>query len=157
MKSKPRLLGALAGLAMLATPISAVAKNRNHYFENNAHAARMSRNHVEPSRNFGPVVFGHHDFPSKLKRTWVPAPPGLYPVHESDHDDRGWRRDFDDDHHWDEDRDFRTLVSADPEISSRLDAAALESVFDLEATVQHVDVVFERLQALAHRGETVHV
>jgi adenylosuccinate lyase len=57
---------------------------------------------------------------------------------------------------WDEDRDFRTLVSADREISSRLDAAALESVFDLEATVQHVDVVFERLQALAHRGEAVH-
>jgi adenylosuccinate lyase len=58
---------------------------------------------------------------------------------------------------WDEEREFRTLVSADPEISSRLDAAALESVFDLEATVQYVDVVFERLQALAHRGETVHV
>jgi adenylosuccinate lyase len=58
---------------------------------------------------------------------------------------------------WDEERDFRALVAADPEISSRLDAAALESVFDLEATVQHVDVVFERLQALAHRGETVHV
>jgi adenylosuccinate lyase len=58
---------------------------------------------------------------------------------------------------WDEERDFRTLVAADPEISSRLDADALESVFDLEATVQHVDVVFERLQALAHRGETVHV
>jgi adenylosuccinate lyase len=58
---------------------------------------------------------------------------------------------------WDEERDFRALVAADPEISSRLDAAALESVFDLEATVQHVDVVFERLQALAQRGETVHV
>jgi len=58
---------------------------------------------------------------------------------------------------WDEDRDFRPLVAADPEISSRLDPGALESVFDLEATVQHVDVVFERLQALAHRGETVHV
>jgi adenylosuccinate lyase len=58
---------------------------------------------------------------------------------------------------WDEERDFRTLVAADPEISARLDADALESVFDLEATVQHVDVVFERLQALAHRGETVHV
>src|SRR5512133_23175 len=58
---------------------------------------------------------------------------------------------------WDEERDFRALVAADPEISSKLDADALESVFDLEATVQHVDVVFERLQALAHRGETVHV
>src|SRR5882724_10154598 len=49
---------------------------------------------------------------------------------------------------WDEERDFRELVFADPEISSRLDAAALESVFDLAATVQHVDVVFERLRAL---------
>jgi adenylosuccinate lyase len=58
---------------------------------------------------------------------------------------------------WDEERDFRALVSADPEISSCLDADTLEGVFDLEATVQHVDVVFERLQALAHRGETVHV
>src|SRR5206468_2252396 len=58
---------------------------------------------------------------------------------------------------WDEERDFRTLVFADPEISARLDPAALEAVFDLAATVQHVDIVFERLQALAHRGETVHV
>src|SRR5881275_494037 len=58
---------------------------------------------------------------------------------------------------WDEERDFRELVFADPQISSRLDPASLEGVFDLEATVQHVDVVFERLQALAHRGETVHV
>jgi adenylosuccinate lyase len=58
---------------------------------------------------------------------------------------------------WDEERDFRELVFADPQISSRLDPASLEGVFDLAATVQHVDVVFERLQALAHRGETVHV
>src|SRR5439155_14981907 len=58
---------------------------------------------------------------------------------------------------WDEERDFRTLVFGDPGISSRLDAAALERVFDLPATVQHVDVVFERLRALAHRGEAVHV
>jgi adenylosuccinate lyase len=58
---------------------------------------------------------------------------------------------------WDEERDFRELVLADPEISSRLDAAALESVFDLAATVQHIDVVFERLRALAHNREAVHV
>jgi adenylosuccinate lyase len=57
---------------------------------------------------------------------------------------------------WDEERDFRELVVADPEISSRLDAAAL-GVFDLAATVQHVDVVFERLRALAHNREAVHV
>ncbi len=58
---------------------------------------------------------------------------------------------------WDEERDFRELVFADPELSSRLDPAALESVFDLAATVQHVDVVFERLRALAHNREAVHV
>jgi len=58
---------------------------------------------------------------------------------------------------WDEERDFRELVAADPEISSRLDADALESVFDLDATVQHVDVAFERLRSLANRTEAVHV
>ena len=58
---------------------------------------------------------------------------------------------------WDEERDFRELVFADSEITSRLDAATLESVFDLAATVQHVDIVFERLRALAHNKEAVHV
>ncbi len=58
---------------------------------------------------------------------------------------------------WDEERDFRALVQADSEITSRLDAAALESVFDLAATVQHVDTVFDRLQALAPKEDPVHV
>jgi adenylosuccinate lyase len=58
---------------------------------------------------------------------------------------------------WDEERDFRAFVAADDEITARLDAAALESVFDLEATVQHVDVVFDRLHALVHKEEPVHV
>jgi len=58
---------------------------------------------------------------------------------------------------WDEERDFRALVAADPEISARLDADALEHVFDLEATVQHVDVVFDRLRTLPRKEEPVHV
>jgi len=57
---------------------------------------------------------------------------------------------------WDSGRDFRVLVAADPEIASRLDDAALRDVFDLEATVQHVDAVFERLHALT-RKEPVNV
>jgi adenylosuccinate lyase len=57
---------------------------------------------------------------------------------------------------WDSGGDFRALVTADPEISSRLDDAALADVFDLEATVQHVDAVFERLHALT-RKEPVNV
>jgi adenylosuccinate lyase len=55
---------------------------------------------------------------------------------------------------WDEERDFRALVTADPEIASRVD---LDEVFDLDATVRHVDTVFARLHALARREEPVHV
>jgi adenylosuccinate lyase len=58
---------------------------------------------------------------------------------------------------WDEERDFRALVAADPAIASRLHEAALAAVFDLEATVRHVDTVFERLAALARKEEPVHV
>jgi adenylosuccinate lyase len=58
---------------------------------------------------------------------------------------------------WDEERDFRALVADDPEIAAHLDEAALASVFDLAATVRHVDTVFERIAALTHREEPVHV
>jgi len=54
---------------------------------------------------------------------------------------------------WEEERDFRTLVSADPEIARHVDLAA---VFDLDATVRHVDTVFERLYALVRKEEPVH-
>jgi adenylosuccinate lyase len=57
---------------------------------------------------------------------------------------------------WDEEQDFRGLVEADPRIAERLDAQALDAVFDLDTAVQHVDTVFERLHALA-RKEPVHV
>jgi adenylosuccinate lyase len=58
---------------------------------------------------------------------------------------------------WDEERDFRELVRADDEIARRLDPTALDEVFDLEATVRHVDTVFERLRALVTRKEPAHV
>ena len=58
---------------------------------------------------------------------------------------------------WDEQRDFRELVEADSEISSRLDAAALAGVFDLQATVLHVGVVFDRLQSMSSREAVVGV
>ena len=54
---------------------------------------------------------------------------------------------------WEEETDFRKLVEADSEIASRVD---LDSVFDLEATVRHVDTVFERLRALTAKEEPVH-
>src|SRR5437588_5227773 len=57
---------------------------------------------------------------------------------------------------WEEERDFRGLVAADSEIAGRLPPDALEAVFDLKASVRHVDVVFERLHALVQKEEAVH-
>jgi adenylosuccinate lyase len=57
---------------------------------------------------------------------------------------------------WEEEQDFAELVRGDREITSRLDASALDEVFDLAAYTRHVDVVFDRLQALTRREEPVH-
>jgi adenylosuccinate lyase len=57
---------------------------------------------------------------------------------------------------WDEERDFVELVRADPQVASRLEPAAFDAVFDLDATVRHVDTAFERLRALERREEPVH-
>ena len=58
---------------------------------------------------------------------------------------------------WEDERDFRELVAADQEIAGRLGPEALAGVFDLDASIRHVDVVFERLRALAEKEEAVHV
>ncbi len=57
---------------------------------------------------------------------------------------------------WEEELDFPELVRADPELAGRLDAATLDTLFDLGHYTRHVDAVFERLHALAGRGEPVH-
>jgi adenylosuccinate lyase len=57
---------------------------------------------------------------------------------------------------WEEEQDFPDLVRSDSAISAQLDAAALDAVFDLEAYVGHVDVVFDRLSVLSSREEPVH-
>ncbi len=57
---------------------------------------------------------------------------------------------------WDEERDFAALVRGDAEIAGRVDAAALERAFDVPASVQHVDAVFERLRVLVGLGAVVH-
>jgi adenylosuccinate lyase len=58
---------------------------------------------------------------------------------------------------WEDERDFRELVATDPEVAGRLGAGALDGVFDLDASIRHVDVVFGRLRALAGQEEAVHV
>ena len=54
---------------------------------------------------------------------------------------------------WEEETDFAELVRHDPAIAGRVD---LEKVFDLDATVRHVDTVFDRLHTLARKEEPVH-
>ena len=52
---------------------------------------------------------------------------------------------------WDEQRDFRELVAADPDVTERLGPDALAAAFDLGDTLRHVDVLFERLNVLAEK------
>jgi adenylosuccinate lyase len=54
---------------------------------------------------------------------------------------------------WEDETDFGELVRADPQIAGRVD---LEAVFDLEATIRHVDTVFDRLHALVQKEVPVH-
>ena len=54
---------------------------------------------------------------------------------------------------WEEETDFTELVRADGELAGRVD---LDAVFDLDATVRHVDTVFDRLHALVQKEEPIH-
>jgi adenylosuccinate lyase len=54
---------------------------------------------------------------------------------------------------WEEERPFRDIVAADPELAGRVD---LDAVFDLGAYTRHVDTVFDRLHSLADK-EKAHV
>ncbi len=56
---------------------------------------------------------------------------------------------------WEEELDFRVLVEGDPEVAARLGATGIADAFDLASSLQHVDVLFERLRALSPK-ETVH-
>ena len=55
---------------------------------------------------------------------------------------------------WEEEQNFEELVRSDSTISGRVD---LDSVFDLDSTVRHVDAVFERLRELEPKEAPVHV
>jgi len=58
---------------------------------------------------------------------------------------------------WDEELDFPALVRADAEIAATLDAAALDEVFDLDATIANLDRTFDRLRRLAPKEEPARV
>jgi adenylosuccinate lyase len=54
---------------------------------------------------------------------------------------------------WEEETDFAELVRNDPELAG---SVHLDAVFDLDATVRHVDAVFDRLHTLVRKEEPVH-
>jgi adenylosuccinate lyase len=57
---------------------------------------------------------------------------------------------------WDEDTDFTVLVRADRGIAAHLTSAQLDEVFDLDATVAHLDGVFDRLHRIVPKEEPIH-
>jgi|SRR5208282_957959 len=80
MKSKRSLLTVLVGLAMLATPITAAARDNHDYARNNSHASRASHSFTEPARSFASArnvpaavtrnVFRNHAVAAAPGRTW---------------------------------------------------------------------------------------
>jgi adenylosuccinate lyase len=46
---------------------------------------------------------------------------------------------------WDQDLDFREMISAEPEVSERLTGAELESLFDYSYYLRHVGEIFDRV------------
>jgi adenylosuccinate lyase len=48
-----------------------------------------------------------------------------------------------------EQRDFRELLLADPEVAGRVPGAVIDEAFDLEGQLKHVDTIFARVFAAA--------
>jgi adenylosuccinate lyase len=57
---------------------------------------------------------------------------------------------------WDEELDFEELVRADREITAHLSEASLGEVFDLDATIAHLDGAFDRLRRLEPKEVPIH-
>jgi adenylosuccinate lyase len=49
---------------------------------------------------------------------------------------------------WDDDASFRDMIAADPEVTSRLDAASLTALFDPQRFLVNLGPLFERLDAM---------
>jgi adenylosuccinate lyase len=49
---------------------------------------------------------------------------------------------------WDEDASFREMVTADPEVTTRLDAASLDALFDPQRFLMNLGLLFDRLDAM---------
>jgi adenylosuccinate lyase len=56
---------------------------------------------------------------------------------------------------WQEERPFRELLAADPDVSATLDAARLDACFDLKRALANINLVFDALDEMGElqRGE----
>lgn len=74
MKSKRHLMTVLVGLAMLATPMTAAAKDHDRNGVNNSHPSQ-SRSFNAPGRNVAPAVATGHEFRNQRGNgSWTTAP-----------------------------------------------------------------------------------
>lgn len=80
MKSKLNLMAALVGLAMLALPLTAAAKDHGRFHNSQARI-------FTPARNVAPVVVTRHEF--RHGATWMPAPAAVA-RHNWRGNHRGW-------------------------------------------------------------------
>jgi hypothetical protein len=87
MKSKRSLMTVLIGLAMLATPITAAAKNHDGGNRNDGHQWQ-SRSYNAPARNFAE---NRHEFRSEGRGHW--AAPVQVAHRDWDEGDHGWNED----------------------------------------------------------------
>ena len=46
---------------------------------------------------------------------------------------------------WDEQKDFKSLILNDPDITQYLSEGEIETCFDVKAKLRYVDTVFERV------------
>jgi Ni/Co efflux regulator RcnB len=93
MKSKLSLMTALVGLAMLATPLTAAAKDHGREARNYSHAAPVAR-------TFAPAVVNRHEVRNGGNGMWMPAPRAIA-RHEWHEDRHEWK------HGWGDADDYR--------------------------------------------------
>jgi hypothetical protein len=91
MKSKRSLMTVLVGLAMLATPITAAAKDHNRGAARPAHVFAAPARSFAPARNFTPAAVTRHEFRNQRPTPiWAPPIAGRN-WRDNRYENRGWR------------------------------------------------------------------
>ena len=142
MNSKRGLMTVLVGVAMLAMPLTAAAKDHGRFHNSQARS-------FAPAPSVAPVFVSKHEF--RHGATWVPAPAGLVSRDEWRENHRGWNDgDADDYRNYGNRGYYRTPVYAAP-----VYAAPAYSGYGYGggrgcAQAQHVMRTYQRDRATGH-------